>query len=78
MKTIHEVTYQKLVMELRKARKDARLTQADVATLVGRSRQWVHKMETFDIRMDVVQLIRFCHLYGLKAHEIVRRLEETP
>lgn len=77
MKTIHEVTYQKLVMELRKTRKDAKLTQADVATLVGRSRQWVHKMETFEIRMDVVQLIRFCHLYGLKAHELVRRLEET-
>jgi len=76
MKTIHEITYQKLVMELRKARKGTRLTQADVATLVGRSRQWVHKIETFEIRMDVVQLMQFCHLYGLKAHELVRRMEE--
>jgi hypothetical protein len=35
-------------------------------------------METFEIRMDIVQLIQFCHLYGLKAHDLVRRLEETP
>ena len=77
MKAIHEAAYRELVTELRLARKRVRLTQADVAGLLGRSRQWVHKVETFEIRMDVCQLIRFCHLYGLKAHELVRGLEET-
>ena len=78
MKSIHKPEYQRLVSELKAARVKTGLTQADVAGLLGRSRQWVHKVETFEIRLDVCQLLRFCHLYGLKAHELVRRLEEDP
>lgn len=76
MKTIYEDAYKKLVADLKKGRKKSCLTQADTARLLGFSRQWVHKVESCAIRLDVFQLARLCHIFGLKAHDLVRRMEE--
>lgn len=78
MKTIHEPAYRGLVVELRRARERRGLTQAEVGRLLDHGRNWVHKVETCEIRLDVLQLLRFCRVCGLKAHDLVRRLEEAP
>ncbi len=78
MKTIHEPAYHLLVSELRQARAQAGLIQAAVGLLIGRGRNWVHKIETCEVRLDVLQFVRLCRVYGLKAHDLVRRLEEYP
>jgi DNA-binding XRE family transcriptional regulator len=79
MKTIHEESYKNMVAELKKARNMAGLTQAESANKLGFSRQWLHKVETCELRLDVFQLLRLCHLYGQKAHVLVRQMEEkTP
>ena len=76
MKSIHHEGYRGLVNELRQARLRAGLTQAEAGQLLGRSRQWLHKAETSELRLDIFQLAQLCHIYGLKAHNLVRRLEE--
>lgn len=78
MKTIHQTPYRRLVGELRLARIGSGLTQAEAGILIGHSRQWLSKVETCEIRLDVLQLVRLCHAYSLLAHELVRRLEEEP
>ena len=77
MKSIHEPAYRGLVAELRRARERKGLTQAEVGRLVGHGRNWISKVETCEIRLDVLQLLRFCRICGLLAHEIVRRMEEA-
>jgi transcriptional regulator with XRE-family HTH domain len=76
MKTIYEDAYKNMVDELKKGRKKSCLTQADTAKRLGFSRQWIHKVESCEIRLDVFQLVRFCHVCGLKAYDLVRRMEE--
>ncbi len=78
MKTIYEPAYRGLVAELRRARESNGLTQAEVGLLIGHGRNWISKVETCEIRLDVLQLLRFCRICGLKAHDHVRRMEEAP
>jgi DNA-binding XRE family transcriptional regulator len=73
-KTIFEPVYRKLVAELRQARRRAGLTQEAAGRVVGRSRQWVHKAESCEIRLDVVQTSLFCRAYGISLQKLVREL----
>ena len=42
------------------------------------SRQWLTKIEQCELRLDLVHLIVMCRVYGLKAHELVQKMEEEP
>ncbi len=75
-KTIFVPAYRKLVQELRRARRNAGLTQEEVGRRMGRSRQFIHGWETYESRMDAVQICRFARVCGVKAHILVRLMEE--
>ncbi len=48
---------------LRQARKDAGMTQVQVAEHLGRSQSFVTKAETGERRLDVVELRAFARVY---------------
>lgn len=73
---IYVPAYRSLVHMLRTARRRAGLTQAVVGERIDRNRQFVHLVETCQVRLDIVQTCRLARLYGLKAHNLVRRMEE--
>ncbi len=75
-KTIYEPTYQALVTKLQRLRVAQRLRQADVGHRLGVTRHWVHKVETCQQRLDLVQFVRLCRIYGVCASRLLRRLEE--
>ena len=77
-KSIFDPSYQMMVNEIRQARQRAGLTQEAAGRLAGHSRQWIVKVEMSDIRLDVVQTVRLCRIYGVSAYRLVRRLEEAP
>lgn len=52
---------------LRQARKDAGLTQVEVARRLGRSQSFVTKAETGERRLDVTELRAFARLYGKRV-----------
>jgi len=54
---------QDFLRRLRQARKDAGLTQRDVAGRLGRSQSFVAKAETGERRLDVVELRVFARIY---------------
>ena len=63
MSSVHTPDYQQFLKKLKMARKDAGLTQAEVAERLGRPQSFVAKCETGERRVDVVELIRFADLY---------------
>jgi len=75
-KTIHDRAYGALVATLRDSRRCRGLRQEDVARRLGVTRTWVTKIEQRELRLDVIQLVRLCRIYGLSAHRLVRELEE--
>ena len=63
-KSIHTDERAVFVGQLRKARAEAGLTQAEVAKKLGSSQSWVSKMELGELRVEAIWLNRLAKLYG--------------
>lgn len=61
---VHATEYQNLLKRLREARRQAGLTQVQVAEALGRPQSFVTKCELGERRIDPVDLQRFASLYG--------------
>jgi transcriptional regulator with XRE-family HTH domain len=60
---------------LRTARKDAGLTQGQVASRLGYQTSAVSKMERGELRLDLVQLRDYCRAIGLSLVDFVLKVE---
>jgi len=64
VKSIHTKEYAYFVGRLRKARIEAKLTQAQVAKKLGRPQSHISNVESGQQRVDVVELKRFAKFYN--------------
>jgi transcriptional regulator with XRE-family HTH domain len=71
-KTQHTRKYERLLGALRRARKDAGLTQLEVAERLGVYASYVSKCESGERRVDVVELAEFCEAYGVSLVELLK------
>jgi transcriptional regulator with XRE-family HTH domain len=71
-KTRHSERYNRFLVALRQARKDAGLTQTQVAAHFGSHASFVSKCETGERRVDVVELAQFCRLYGVNLASFLK------
>ena len=77
MKTIYHPGYRRLMGKLRAARKAAGLRLVDAAHLVGRRRDWLHRVETSQVRLDVLQFVQLCRALKLSPAALLEELEES-
>ncbi len=63
MTSVYTARYQKLLERLLAARREARLTQVQVAAVFGKPQSFVSKCESGERRIDVVELGEFANLY---------------
>ena len=71
-KSQHTHQYDRLLEALRRDRKDAKLTQVDVAERLDVYASYVSKCESGERRIDVVELAEFCRVYGVKLVDLLR------
>ena len=71
-KSQHTRKYDRLLDALRRARRDAGLTQLDVAARLGAYASYVSKCESGERRLDVVELAEFCRVYGVPLVELLK------
>lgn len=64
-KSRHPRQYERLLAALKAARRDAGMTQAEVARKFDTHASFVSKIESGERRIDVVELAEFCRLYGV-------------
>ncbi len=64
VKSIHTKEYAYFVERLRKARKEAGLTQVEVAKKLRRPQSHISNIESGQQRVDVIELQRFAKIYG--------------
>ncbi|MFA5346459.1 MAG: helix-turn-helix transcriptional regulator [Candidatus Omnitrophota bacterium] len=65
-KTIFTKAHKDLVSRLIKARKAAKLKQAEVAEKLGKTQSYISKIESGQRRLDTVQLNEFASIYKKK------------
>ena len=63
MSTVHSRAYQTFLERLRRARRECKLTQLDVADQLGVYSSFVSKCESGERRVDIIELLRFAKAY---------------
>jgi transcriptional regulator with XRE-family HTH domain len=71
MRAVHASKYRTFLKRLRAARKNAGLTQVQVAARLGKPQNFVSKSETGERRVDVVEASAFARLYGVRVDDLV-------
>lgn len=71
-KSRHSVEYKRVLSALREAREASGLTQVDAGRAFGSHASFISKCESGERRVDVVELARFCRLYGVKLALFLR------
>jgi len=62
---------------LRQARKDAELTQVEVAERLGKPQSFVTKYENGERRLDVLEFLAVAQALGVDPCDIVRKLQTS-
>ena len=75
VKAIYHPVYRLMIRRLTATRKKRGLTQERVSKVIGVQRQWVSKVEQYEIALDVISLLRLCRLYRIRAADLVGWME---
>ncbi|BBO35223.1 helix-turn-helix domain-containing protein [Lacipirellula parvula] len=71
-KSRHTAKYERLLTELRAARKRAGVTQVQAAKHFRTHASFVSKVESGERRIDVVELSDFCKIYQIKLVDFLK------
>lgn len=79
MRSIFSTEYKQFVRQLIAARKNADLTQQDIATALKKPQSFVSKYERAERRLDVVEFLGIARIIGLDPSAFFRDLgKSTP
>lgn len=76
-KSIHSPDYNQLRAMLRQIRKEAGLTQVQVAGRLGKPQSFVSKYESGERRLDVIELRKVAVVLGTSATHVVEEWERA-
>lgn len=76
-KTIHDRAYQILIECVRTARRDANVTQTDLAERLGVDQSYVSKYERAERRLDVIEVRAVCHALDLDFSKFIAAFEKA-
>jgi transcriptional regulator with XRE-family HTH domain len=76
-RSTHYPRYQLFLDALGKARRDAGVTQAELANRVGNRQVFISKLERGDRRMDIVDLFEYCEAAGIDFLPFVKTLKAS-
>lgn len=76
-KSLFSKQYKLFVVNLRNARKKARLTQEELAKLLGETQSFISKVERGERRLDVVELRAFCRALKVPFPSFINKLHQA-
>ena len=75
LKSLHSDEYEAFLQVLIAARKDAGITQQDLAKALGKPQSFVSKYERRERRIDVVEFVFIARAIGLDPSDSIREIE---
>lgn len=62
---------------LREIRREAGLTQTELAARIGKDQTFISKCESGERRVDVIELRDICRAVGITLEQFAKKLEES-
>lgn len=78
MKTIYQAKYSALIERLIAARRNAGLTQAEIAKILDKPQSYVAKIEGKDRKLDVMEFVELCETIGQEPSELIKIIQRAP
>ena len=78
MKTIYQAKYSALIERLIAARRNAGLTQAEIAKILDKPQSYVAKIEGKDRKLDVMEFVELCETIGQEPSELIKVIQRMP
>lgn len=78
MKSIYSKEYEAVIMELIAARKNAGVTQVQLAEKLGKPQSFVSKTENRERRLDIVEFFHICRAIKADGVEVLRKASILP
>ena len=75
MKSVFTDEYEAFLHQLVSARREAGLTQQDLATRINRPQSFVSKYERGERRLDVLEFVIVCQVLSVSPCSIIREVE---
>ena len=75
LKSVFTDEYEAFLQRLAFARRDAGLTQQDLAILISKPQSFVSKYERGERRLDVLEFVMVCHVLDVDPCSIIREVE---
>lgn len=72
MASVYSEEYQRVIIALKKARKERGITQTQLAEALGRPQSFIAKIESGERRLDVVEFVHLARLVGLEPGDILQ------
>ena len=69
--------YDYLRSELKKARIEGKLLQADLAKILKKPQSYISKVESGERNMDVIEYINYCNALGLESHKHLKKMTDA-
>lgn len=72
-KTIYSKEHKYLVTKLKKARMESGLNQKEAAKLLRKGQSYISKIESGQLRVDIIQLKEFAGIYKKSLHFFIKK-----
>lgn len=76
MSTIYEPEYRILIECLKDYRKQSKMTQAELASVLGCSQAYISKYELCQKRLDILEVRNICLALGVSFPEMITEFED--
>jgi transcriptional regulator with XRE-family HTH domain len=77
VRSLHTKPYQAFIAVMVLARKEADVTQHELARRIKKPQSFVSKYERFERRLDVPEFIHIARALGLDPAKLLRRIDKT-
>ena len=74
-KSIHSQNYRIVIQSLRSLRENKGITQNQLATMLGCNQTVVSKIETFERRIDIIELRTICQKLDISFVDFITNIE---
>jgi len=75
-KTISNEQYRTLINFLRETREEKGVTQVQLGEMIDENQNFISKVETFERRLDVIELRIICTALGMSLPQFIKDFEE--
>ena len=68
---VHDSRYIEFISNIRKARKDAGLSQDELGEILNQTQAFISKVETCERRLDVIEAVDWCNALGTELAQLL-------